>query len=121
MPTLLSPASRNGLIALIAACSIIATIVGVDRTEARDESSSLARCRVSTTCSNCPLAPTDTGFIVLKHRRQDLDRERDTHEHSDREENCPPWLPAVQVRNRVQNPRDDEDREIDVRAFRPAS
>jgi H+/Cl- antiporter ClcA len=63
MPTELSPASRNGLIASIAACYIIATIVGVDNTAASDGSSWLARCFVSTSCSNLPLAPTGTGFI----------------------------------------------------------
>src|SRR5215469_2979179 len=63
-PTEASPGSRKGRMASIAASSINPTMVGVDITVASEESSSLARCRVSTICSNLPFAPIGTGFIA---------------------------------------------------------
>src|SRR5260370_34053968 len=64
MPTELSPGSRYARIASIAACSIIATIVGVDRTAASVGSSWLARSPVATVLLSVPLVPTGIGFIA---------------------------------------------------------
>src|SRR5713101_5798728 len=63
MPTELSPGSRYVRIASIAACSIIATIVGVDSTAASVGSRWLARSLSATVLVSVPFAPTGIGFI----------------------------------------------------------
>src|SRR5260370_28004947 len=50
--------------ASIAACSIIATIVGVDRTAASVGASWLARSPAATVLLSTPLVPTGIGFIA---------------------------------------------------------
>src|SRR5882757_1234798 len=63
MPTELSPGSRYVWIASIAACSIIATIVGVDSTAASVGSRWLARSSSATVLASVPFVPTGIGFI----------------------------------------------------------
>src|SRR6202158_5810422 len=63
MPPDLSPGSGYARIAYIAACSIIATIVGVDSTAASVGSRWLARSLSATVLVSVPFAPTGIGFI----------------------------------------------------------
>src|SRR5208282_4023588 len=65
MPTELSPASRNGRMASIAASSIIATIAGVDMTAASDASRRLARSAGATVREQLPVVPIGIDFIDL--------------------------------------------------------